>query len=509
MKTLLTFFLVISTISFSQDSLYSKVITSTSNHYSAKAGSLDTYHYIGQTGLTMSKGFFTYLDSLGNILHNQYYSVSNDHAETQFHQLIAGTDDKFVLCGSSLLNSTNKWVGNLTKVDSTGSIIWSKQLNGTNNNSFNLTAISESSDSTYLALGVDLEDFHAAFFEIDGNGNTLNSFTLTSSTGYFSFTGILEISDTSMVFIGSETPPFQNSKAIIICCSKTGNIYWTNSINNASFSYGEQGTQSVWIPTMYSGELALTSINKTGLFNSLTTYGSYCSNAANSELCVITDSTVILSQGEDHSPSAILLKTVVGSNSFSGLYPRFCPTDLIKRENNGVYVLGNGPLYGIKKINNFDHSSIIRMDSSFTGSLCLKENGSANAINVPITNSALSSLSVGGAGSVSNLNLISETGNLDTYFGCVDFLGSLDENEANFLNIYPNPGDGRLTIENSSNLRCKLVIRNSLGVLLHQEKLISADQSVDLHALAGGWYVLELVEMETGNCLGKQVFIKN
>lgn len=509
MKTLLLLLLIISTTSHAQDSLYSKVIVSTTNNYSVESGSLDKYHHIGQIGSTQTKGFFTYLDSLGNIVHNQYYSVSNDNNQTHFDQVITSSDDKFVLCGSSILNSTNKWVGNLTKVDSTGSIIWSKQLKGTNGNSFNLTDVSESADSTYLAVGVDMEEFNAAFFEIDQNGNTLNSFTLTSSVGYFSFKGILEISDTSMVLIGSENAPFQQPKAIIICCSKIGNIYWTNSMNNATFAKGEQGTQSVWIPTSYNYELAITSIDKSGQFNSLNTYSYYNSSNNDVEICITKDSSVVLSSGEIHAPNAIILKTVVGSNSFSRLHPQFCPTDLIKRENEGVYVLGTGPLYGIKNLNSFDHSSIVRMDSSFSASLCLNENGPANAINVPVTNFPLTSLSVGAAGSVTSLNLMSEAGTLNTYFGCVDFLGSLDENEANFLSIYPNPGNGKLTVENSSNQLCRLMVRNSLGVLLYQEKLILSNQSVDLSELAAGWYVLELVEMETGNHLGKQVFIKN
>lgn len=509
MKILLFSLLIISTTSYAQDSLYSKVIVSTTNNYSVESGSLDKYHNIGQTGLTQTQGFFTYLDSLGNILHNQYYSVSNDNNQTHFDQIISSSDDRFVLCGSSYLNSTNKWIGNLTKVDSTGSIIWSKQLKGTNGNSFNLMDVSESADSTYLTIGVDLEDFNAAFFEIDRNGNTVNSFTLTSSSGYFTFTGILEISDTSMILIGSEDTPFQDPKAIIICCSKTGSIYWTNSVNNATFTKGEQGTQSIWIPTRYNYELAITSIDKSGQFNSLTTYGSYNLSTNDAEICVIKDSIVILSYGENHVPNSILLKTVIGSTNYSMLYPYFCPTDLIKRENEGIYVLGTGPLYGIKKTNSFDHSSIVRMDSTFSESICISNNGSTNAINVPVTNSPLTTISTGAAGSVANLDLVSEVAGLNTYLGCVDFLGSLDENEANFLSIYPNPGNGTLTIDNLSNQLCRVVIRNSLGVSLHQEKLMLSNQSVDLSELAAGWYVIELVELENENRLGKQVYIKN
>lgn len=509
MKILYTFLLFVSGTSFAQDSLYSEVIVSTTDRYTAKAGSLDRNHYIGQTGLTFSLGFFTYLDSLGNILNHQTYSVSGDHNQTQFQQLVTGSDDKFILCGSSLLNSTNKWVGNLTKVDSTGSIIWSKQLKGTNTNSFQLTALSESSDSTYLTAGVDLEDFNAAFFEIDRNGNTLNSFTLTSSEGYFSFTRILEISDTSMLLLGSETPPFQNSKAIVICCSKTGTIYWTNSIDNASFSDGEHGTNATWIATRYAGELAVTSISQSGSFNSLTTYGFSNSYTDNARICVIKDSTILLSYGESYVPAAILLKTVVGSTDVSQLYPEFFPTDLVKREHDGAYILGNGPLYGIKSNNQFDHSAFIRIDSSFSSTLCLSNSTVGNATTVAVNNNALTSLSVGAAGSVSNLNLVSETASLDTYIGCVDFLGLLDENEPHFLTIYPNPGNGQLIIENTSNQTCKLRIRNSLGALLHEEKLTQTHQSVDWNELAAGWYLIELVEPETGNSLGKQAYIKN
>lgn len=510
MKTLFIFLLFICSTSFAQDSLYSEVIVSTTDHYSSNAGSLDKYHYVGQTGHTSSYGFFTYLDSLGTILHNQTYRVSGDNNTTQFRQLIASSDDKFVLCGSSLLISTNKWVGNLTKVDSTGAIIWSKQLKGINTNSFQLTDISESSDSTYLTVGVDLEDYNAAFFEIDRNGNTLNSFTLTSSAGYFSFTRILELSDTSMLLIGSETAPFQSSKAIVICCSKTGTIYWTNSIDNASFSDGEQGgTDAVWIATKYGNDLALASISGSGQFNSLTTYGFSNSITDNARICVIKDSTILLSYGESHVSMAVLLKTVVGSASVSQLSPEFFPTDLVKREHEGAYVLGNGPLYGIKSNNQFDHSSFIRMDSSFSSTLCLINESSGNVLDIPINNNALTSISIGAAGSVNNLNLLSESASLNKYIGCVDLYGSLDENAFNFLSIYPNPGDGTLIIENTSNQICHLRLRNSMGALLYEEKLMHAHQSVDLSHLATGYYVLELVEAETGDRLGKQVYIKN
>ncbi|WP_294679518.1 T9SS type A sorting domain-containing protein [uncultured Fluviicola sp.] len=509
MKILYTFLLFICGTSFAQDSLYSEVIASTTDRYTARAGSLDRNHYIGQTGLTFSLGFFTYLDSLGNILYHQTYSVSGDHNQTQFHQLITSSDDKFVLCGSSYLNSTNKWVGNLTKVDSTGSIIWSKQLKGINTNSFQLTALSESSDSTYLTAGVDLEGFNATFFEIDRNGNALNSFTLTSSEGYFSITSLLEISDTSILLLGSENPPFQNPKAIAICCSKTGVIYWTNSIDNAAFSDGEKGTNAIWIATRYAGELAVTSVSQSGPFNSLTTYGFSNSYTNNARICVIKDSTILLSDGESYIPAAILLKTVVGSTDISQLYPEFSPTDLVKREHDGAYVLGNGPLYGIKSANQFDHSSFIRIDSSFSSTLCLSNSTIGNATTVAVNNNALTSLSIDAAGSVSNLSLASETASLNTYIGCVDFLGSVTENELNFLSIYPNPGNGKLTIENSSNQMCNLRIRNSQGALLWEEKLMHPHQSIDWNELASGWYLIELIESETGNSLGKQAYIKN
>ena len=510
MKILFIFLLFICTVSFAQDSLYSKVIVSVTDNYSVKAGSLDKYHYVGQTGATLSLGFFTYLDSLGNILHNQNYSVSGDHNTTQFRQLIASSDDRFVLCGSSLLNSTNKWVGNLTKVDSTGSIIWSKQLKGINTNSFQLTDLSESSDFTYLAVGVDLEDFNAAFFEIDQNGNTLNSFTLTSSTGYFSFTRLLEISDTSLLLIGSENAPFQNPKAIVICCSKTGTIYWTNSIDNASFSKAETGgANSVWIATNYANELGVTSLDQSGQFNSLTTYGFDNTYTENTQMCVIKDSTILLSYGENYIPDAILLKTAIGSTAVSLFRPEFYPTDLIKREHDGAYILGNGPLYGIKSTNQFDHSSFIRTDSSLANTLCLMETGPVNATDIPVNNNALTSLSVGAAGSVTNLNLTSETAGLNTYIGCVDFFGSLNENESNFLSIHPNPGNGTLVIENSSNQVCNLQIRNSQGALLHEEKLIHTNQTVNWNELAPGWYIIELIQPETGSSLGKQAYIKN
>lgn len=509
MKILFVFLLFICSASFAQDSLYSKVIVSTTNPYSVKSGSLDKHHHIGQTGTTESKGFFTYLDSLGNILHNQYYTVSNDENGTIFQQIIASSDGGFVMSGSSYLDTTNKWVGNLTKVDSTGSIIWSKQLKGANSNSFNLGNVCESSDSTYLTVGVDLEDYNAAFFEIDRNGNTLNSFTLTNSSKFFSFQGILEISDTSLILIGSENLPAQIPRAIIICCSKTGTIYWTNSIDNAVFFNGEQGTQSIWIPTSYNNQLAVTSIDKSGQFNSLISYSFFYPSLNDPEICVVKDSTIILSHGEYHIPNATIIKTTIGSSAFSSLYPQFCPTDLIKRENEGIYVLGTGPLYGIKKSNMFDHSSIVRMDSSFTESMCLYNNGSGNAVNEPLTNSVLTSVTVGPAGSVANLNLVSEVASVNSYFGCVDVFGSLDENESNFLRIYPNPGNGRLIIENTSNQPCKLRIRNSLGALLHEEKMIHGHQSVDWDELAPGWYLVELIEPGTENSLGQQAYIKN
>ncbi len=510
MRILFMSLLFICGTSFAQDSLYSEVIVSTTDQYNSKAGCLDKYHYVGQTGFTSSFGFFTYLDSLGTILHNQTYSVSGDNNTTQFHKLITGSDDKFVLCGSSLLLSTNKWIGNLTKVDSTGTIIWSKQLEGVNAHSFQLTDVSESTDSTYLTVGIDLEDYNAAFFEIDRNGNTLNSFTLTSSAGYFSFTRILEISDTSMLLIGSENPPFQNPKAIVICCSKTGTIYWTNSIDNASFSDGEQGgTDAAWIATKYGYNLAVASISGSGQFNSLTTYGFSNSYTDNARICVIKDSTILLSYGESHASIGVLIKTVVGSSAASQLFPEFFPTDLVKREHDGAYVLGNGPIYGIKNNNLFDHSSLIRIDSSFSSTLCLMDNGPGNATDVPINNNALTSISVGAAGSVNNLNLLSESANLNTYIGCVDFLGSLDENEMNFLSIYPNPGNGTLMIENTSNQICQLRLRNSMGTLLHEEKLMDTHQSVDWNELASGWYLVELIDQETGNSLGKQAYIKH
>lgn len=510
MKKILPIILCITAFtSFSQDSLYSKVIFSPESNYSVKAGAIDDHYYIGQTGLSQSNGIFTYLDSLGNILYNQYYSVSNENGDTRFQQIISTSDDKFVVCGSSFLNSSSKRVGNLTKLDSTGSITWSKQLTGIAGNSFQLTDVYESADSTYLIIGVDLDAFSASFFEIDRDGNSLNSFTLTSSEAPFSFTRILEISDTSIVLIGSQTDGIQPSKAIIICCSKTGTIYWTNSINNAFFSKAEQGINSIWIPTTLNQTFGLTTILKTGQFQSLKTFGVKNAFMDNGEICIVKDSTLLLTFGYEHMPQAALLKTVAGSDSISSLFPNFCPTDLITRENQGAYVLGTGPIYGIKSTNFFDHSALIRIDSSFQASVCLNQSGTYDVVNEPIINSAVANLVISGSGSVSDLSLIGETRLISTYLGCVDFLGSVAENSLNVLRIYPNPGDGRITVENSGLSTGELQIRNMVGALIHQETFNQSSQFIDLQRLAAGCYYIELIESETGMLLGKQIYIRN
>lgn len=87
---------------------------------------------------------------------------------------------------------------------------------------------------------------------------------------------------------------------------------------------------------------------------------------------------------------------------------------------------------------------------------------------------------------------------------CVSGIEELSANTE--IHIYPNPNDGKFTIENKRNEELRMDIYNILGEKVYSQQLNSATTQIDLGSQAKGLYLYRIVTLQ-GNLVSQSRFI--
>jgi len=184
--------------------------------------------------------------------------------------------------------------------------------------------------------------------------------------------------------------------------------------------------------------------------------------------------------------------------------------DAVASDDGGYMVVGNGPLWVVK---NTDISNpqigIIKMDSLGNSSDCLS---SGNLENTDLTTEMFdtSITSAEGEGTISAIYPVITDSPLSIDNGCVDVVGSVEENQSERFEIsaFPNPSTGlfqiRLNHPETSNL-ANIEIYNVLGEKVYESKNPAVFQSpIDLRSQPDGIYYIKCV-FETTTFSGRVI----
>ena len=169
--------------------------------------------------------------------------------------------------------------------------------------------------------------------------------------------------------------------------------------------------------------------------------------------------------------------------------------DVVESTDRGFFIVGNGPLIGVKKyITDDPQIGIVKTDSlGQNSSECIFEANTISEIETVTSNTIMFTLEAIGAMSQLSIQLSSTSITAET--GCVAFVGAVNEElfEDN-IHIFPNPTNGIITIQTTNGEQLNgLEVYNTFGELIYQiDGLEMNEVTIDLNANPRGIYFLKL-----------------
>lgn len=504
---LLTVSSFLAATSFSQDSLYAKV-------YSVAAGYKVNAIANAPNGRVVQVGNTNYddaalalTDSLGNVLNASSYTVDGQPANSfDFSDVITASDGNFVATGSVLLQGVGATVGIVVKTDNQGNVLWSKMILNAVPGFFKGNSVIESSENTYWVVGSEEQTGETVILELDTDGTQLQSFSYKVTGERLEVLKMLELNPTTLAFVGAIFNSSGGSKGLVFATDKTGTMQWTNTVNNLRFYDAVADTDAIRIVGgNMQADPSLINVSPTGQLQSIQTYSFNISIENGMDIAFVYDSTIAITYGTFYSGSLIV--ATANTTDAESFYVSNNTTDVISREHHGIYISGNGPLYGVKSSLNFPnpHGAMLRVDSLMSLNSCLS---SEQQLTVTTSNPAdqTATLSTMSGASTMDLTIIRSELALGNTISCVDFYSSVDELYNSALSIYPNPGTGKVTIQLETVQSGILRICDAQGQLILERELTDLQTELDLSDLSSGMYFYSL-STHTNKVVGRGKYV--
>jgi len=501
MKKLYFTLLFLSSFNLSaQDSLYSKVFYDNvvSMETFASDNTIDSgLIIVGK--YSNNEAFILRLDSLGNELWNK--TIINVTGTSFYTDVVATSDSGFVSVG--VLNNQALCV----KYNALGDTLWSKSFGTASQYYSERTFITESIDSNYLITWGNSNDNSTYVIKLDANGNEVWSNTIDGISPIVPNV-IIQASD-SAIYIGGTIGWNTGS---LMKLNNDGLLNWTKSFDPGVIEDILSVDDSLYVIcaeyTMNNPMLIV--MDTSAVISWANLYQGYL-DGSNPNLHVrmflASDSTLVF-----QCPSIMYSANVISRIELNGSYitnmvPAIVGSDILPSVNNGAFIIGNGPTYGIKS--GIPHFGIIRTDSLLHEVDCVYIGWSNTSMLATVTNTDLSYV-VNGPALSFNTNLTEGVMTYITNIACVDFLGGLNENnQALGVSVYPNSSNGMFTMEFEYSSRVEVNIFNTLGQLIFSEKTNSSNTLIDLSEFDSGIYHYKVLDKETGrSASGKMILSK-
>ena len=499
-KNLLTACLLLSIgfnhFSFSQISPYSKVINNLNpdgiQTYASCQNDLGSTVLVGED--LNGKGLVAMVDKNGELQWNKTWNILNSNGSPTFTSVINTADDGYLISGFCYSNQEEYTV--YAKIDMNGDTIWTK----TNTLSRVYSSI-QTADNGYIMLGT--EDVPGPIYNqisilkvnMVGDYEWSKSYTYNNKPchGY----SIKQKANGNYLIVGKITEEENNRNSGFLSeINSIGNIIWVKTyfdeINNRDSDAHDfqvindsiyillNGWRSILAKTDLSGNL-----DWAKEINGASGYSSF--NYTMRKLRKTDNNDLLFISGSEFSDYS---KVDLNANSLLNAWMEINATDIFSTEDDGILVVGNGPIMGVKKDVWRFNIGLIQMDETGYGVECVESSTSSSSLIEIATNTITFQEHSGGQ----PISAQFEIGTVDLTMedGCVDFTGSIGEASGINSTIFPNPSNGHFTITLSQNMDGKIQILNNLGQIVVQKEINELQFHLDMEKHPKGVYYYQI-----------------
>lgn len=489
-----------------QDSLYSKVFYLPSIDIHTASVHPDHGDGLLISGNTLEdKGFLLSTDSLGN---ERWKERLTAQAHSVFvSEAIMASDSSYLVAGSALDQNTSIYSAFLTKTDPEGNIEWSRSLTRDDQVAKALSVI-ETLDSAYVVAGIsgtNALNFAVFIAKIDRDGNLLWSNVLEGTAGN-NITAIRQAADSSFYLAGNTSSSMNPvSDGLLINVSKTGTLNWSKYYANLPGNDMEMANDGVFIlcKNLVTPLVALMKCDLSGANLWLKSYSqaNYYTTDSPVKMAMVADSSFVVTYG---SPFAgHVLKLDMNGDFAEGRDIQLNSFEVARSKNKGAFIVGDGPLWGIKSFVSYAHIGVMRMDSTLEGEDCVW----GDIINTVVTTNPPAAnyvLDASGELEISNFTMVAEQLDLLNFMGCVDQMGGIDENEQSLgLTVYPNSSSGIFNFTQEAQDQIQISVYSMNGQEIFSVKSASMSTQIDLSKFSGGMYFYKATDANRRSASGK------
>jgi hypothetical protein len=424
--------------------------------------------------------------------------------------------------GAVILADSDYGMGALTRVDSSGTQIWNvKYRTGTTNwdSNLNLRDVVQTHDSAFASVGYSVSPLNSisyvAVIKTNLNGDTLwtSRFNKTTpenmvslgnvlwnkeltETGFLQAYGITQLTDGTIYLVGNRATGTPGVSSFLLKLDTDGNILSGQAIGDMNildvidhdgyiYCLGYSGSYITIVKMDYSNSIIW---NKSYYYTSQLDYSRKCylRTLSNGNLTVVYGDRYFTTYGVIVDQNGSLL------HSYNQMWGG---SDVVETKKKGLFMIGYGPLYGIKMLN-YDHTGLIRTDSLYTSTNCSWETSLTTF--EPIVNQSNITVNASSVIIPLPLEMTYTIEALGEQPGCVEMWGSIDElGSIPDVVVSPNPSDGVVLFEQKDNLAMIIVINDLQGREITVTDKRQGELSIDLSKEKAGCYFYT-VQFENG-----------
>ena len=506
--------------SFAQQDVFSKIVYSNNSSFHAfSMAATDDNSYILAGKMEYDKGIVLKVNNEGEVIWNKVFQQTNSNQKFWFNSLTHTYDSCFLIAGVIRNVSGDATDAFYTKINTEGDTLWTKS-HGFNSTNVAILNVKQTNDSGFIMTGYTNEQnepYHRVYVaKIDPIGTLEWSKTYSLGNSSMAYS-VNQMPDNSFMIAGEleYLDPFE-AYAFLLNLTPDGEIVWdkkyelenSNSMpfvndvlinGNSIIIHLYIEYNSVIMATDLSGEVLWTKS-----YNAFS--GSNLIGEVAPKMIHTSDGGYLLVHNDFFSIGGILKTDDAGEVMWAkGLV--LIPQSVIETPNHEYFVIGNGPLQGVKETIFNDHIGIIQMDSLGNGEECIETMYVTSSLLTMLSSSAEFSMESGGFETSLAIDIYSE--NLLTENRCVDFVGGVEETDSAMSQlIYPSPNQGNFTFKLIDKKEGMLTIFNKFGQIVYQ-KYIDQDQNhIDLSIQSSGVYLYKFISADHETFVGKFIIQK-